>query len=328
MRDSPLTTDVDYTRDGIQHGHLSLPYSHDRSAWGSILIPLTVIKNGAGPTALLTGANHGDEYEGPAALLDLASAIRLEDVSGRIIVVPIMNYPAFQAASRTSPIDGRNMNRTFPGKPDGTVTQKITDYFQRSLLPLSDYVLDIHAGGKTLEFIPFACIHPLTDKTQEARCIAAMKAFNAPYSLKLLEIDAVGMYDTAAEEQGKIFVSTELGGGGTLSATTAKIAKKGVRNLLIHAGILTGTPETEPSVDLDMPDQRCYVTAKHAGLFEPCLNLGDRVQEGDVVARIHDITHSGRTATEYHARISGVFAGKHFPGLIYPGDFICVIGVD
>ena len=135
LRPSPVLATVDYDRDGIQHGFLRLPYSRDDSAWGSVVIPITVIRNGEGPTALLTGANHGDEYEGPLALFDLAARIKAPDVTGRIILVPAMNYPAFGAGTRTSPIDRGNLNRSFPGRPDGTVTQKIADYFQRVLLP-------------------------------------------------------------------------------------------------------------------------------------------------------------------------------------------------
>src|SRR5689334_8963572 len=165
-----------------------------------------------------------------------------------------MNYPAFRAGTRTSPIDKGNMNRIFPGRPNGTVTEKIADYVQRHLLPLADLVLDIHSGGKTLEFVPFAAAHVLPDKAQQARCVAVMEAFNAPYSLMLRELDAVGMYDTAAEEAGKIFVSTELGGGGTARADTIAIAKRGVRNVLVHAGILAGRIEQRPSQRLDMPD--------------------------------------------------------------------------
>ena len=67
MRPSPITATVDLDGDGVRHGFLKLPYSHDGSAWGSIMIPLTVVRRGEGPTALLTGANHGDEYEGPIA---------------------------------------------------------------------------------------------------------------------------------------------------------------------------------------------------------------------------------------------------------------------
>src|SRR5919198_6650269 len=186
---SPITPTVDFNRDGVQHGFLRLPYSRDDSAWGSVMIPIAVIKNEEGPTALLTGANHGDEYEGPIALFDLARSLKSQDVRGRVIIVPAMNYPAFRAGTRTSPVDKGNLNRSFPGRPDGTVTQKIADYFQRHLLPLADIVLDFHSGGRTLDFVPFAAAHILPDKDQEARCFAAVEAFSAPWSMRMLEID-------------------------------------------------------------------------------------------------------------------------------------------
>ena len=124
----------------------------------------SVAKNGDGPGAILTGANHGDEYEGPIALHDLANNIDVDKVRGRVIIIPMMNYPAFQAAARVSPIDQLNMNRVFPGQPKGSVTQLIADYITATLLPMCDYVLDIHSGGKTLEFLPFAAYHELEDK--------------------------------------------------------------------------------------------------------------------------------------------------------------------
>ncbi len=99
MRPNPITPTVDFEKDGIQHGHLKLPYSWDESAWGAIMIPVTVVKNEDGPTALLTGGNHGDEYEGPVALFDLANTLKLEEISGSIILVPAMNFPAAKRPS-------------------------------------------------------------------------------------------------------------------------------------------------------------------------------------------------------------------------------------
>ena len=327
MIDSPISATVDFEKDGIQHGFLKLPHSHDASAWGSIVIPITVAKNGKGPTILFTGANHGDEYEGPVALFDLANQIKAEDISGRVIIIPGMNYPAFQAGKRTSPIDGGNMNRVFPGNPEGTFTEKIADYFSRTLLPLADYVLDFHSGGKTLDFLPFCCAHVLQNKKQQAKCIAAMKAFNAPHSVMLLEIDAANMYDTAAENMGKVFISTELAGGGTTSAYTVAIAKKGIRNILRHAGITKGEMEVDETLSLDMPDERCYVFSETSGLVEHCVDLGDEVKKGQLVAKVHNIERTGTNPVEYFAGIDGVYTGRHFPGLVANGDFLGVIAV-
>ncbi|OWP48690.1 N(2)-acetyl-L-2,4-diaminobutanoate deacetylase DoeB [Pseudomonas nitroreducens] len=325
LRENPISASVDFQRDGVQHGHLKLPYSRDDSAWGAVMIPVCVVKNGNGPTALLTGGNHGDEYEGPVALSRLAQELRAEEVRGRAIIVPFMNTPAFLAGKRTSPIDSGNLNRSFPGRPDGTVTQKIADYFQRTLLPLADVVLDIHSGGRTLDFLPFAACHVLPDKAQQEASEALMRAFAAPYSMRMLELDAVGMYDTAAEEQGKLFVTTELGGGGSSSARSVAIARRGVRNVLVQAGILHGKVEPAESVMLDMPDGDCFVASQHGGLLEMCRDLGDKVERGEVLARVHDVLRTGAAPVEYRARRSGILAARHFPGLVQSGDTLAVV---
>ena len=325
MRDNPITPTVDFDADGVHHGHLRLPYSRDDSAWGSVMIPITVVKNGDGPTALLTGANHGDEYEGPLALVDLASTLSAEDVSGRVIIVPFMNEPAFAAGRRTSPIDGGNMNRAFPGRPDGTVTEKIADYLQRRLLPMADVVLDFHSGGKTLEFLPYAASHVLDDKEQEARCCAARDAFNAPFSMQMLEIDSMGMYDDAAEGMGKTFVTTELGGAGTSSVETVAIARKGVRNLLIHAGILKGEIELSKTRHLTQTDDACFHFSETEGMVEFAVSLGEPVTKGQLLARVWPAQHTGLPPLEIHAQMDGLLAVRHVPGLIQMGDCLAVL---
>lgn len=325
MRPSPISASVDFQADGVQHGFLKLPYSRDDAAWGSVMIPITVVKNGSGPTALLTGANHGDEYEGPIALFDLAQSLRADEVRGRVIIVPAMNQPAFAAGTRISPIDRGNMNRSFPGRPDGTVTEKIADYFQRVLLPMADVVLDFHSGGKTLDFLPFCAAHVLPDKRQEAEAFRLVRAFGAPYSVMMLEIDAVGMYDTAAEAMGKVFVTTELGGGGTASARTTGIAIRGCRNLLIAAGIVKGRVEAQPTQWLDMPDGDCFTFSEDAGLIRFCADLGQVVEKGQTIALIYPTGRTGQRPIELHARRGGLFTARHFPGLVKPGDCVAVI---
>jgi len=324
---NPIATTIPLDKDGVHHGFLKLPYSRDDSAWGSVMIPISVIRNGNGPTALFTGANHGDEYEGPIALQDLAVTLEPSQIKGAVIIVPAFNYPAFRAGTRTSPYDKGNMNRIFPGRPDGTVTQKIADYFQNTLVPMADLVLDFHSGGKTLDFIPFAAAHVLDDKEQEKACVEAMQAFNAPYSMMLLEIDNVGMFDTAVEEQGKVFVSTELGGGGTATAASIAIAKKGARNLLIHVGILNEEMRIDATVNLDMPDGDCFVFSEHDGLIEPMVDMGVMVEKGDCVARIWPADRTGVKPVDYCARRSGILTSRHFPGLVKAGDCIAVVAV-
>ncbi len=325
MRNSSIKSTIDLDADGVHHGYLRLPHSRDDSAWGSVMIPITVAKNNDGPTALLTGANHGDEYEGPLALLDLSANIQTNGMTGRVIIIPFMNMPAFVAGTRTSPIDSGNMNRVFPGRPDGSVTEKIADYFQRTLLPMADVVLDFHSGGKTLDFLPFAASHILDNKEQEARCCAARDAFNAPFSMQMLEIDNAGMYDTAAEGLGKTFVTTELGGGGTSCVESVAIARKGVRNLLIHAGIMHGELEIAPSRHLSQTDADCFHFAQTCGVIEYTVGLGDPIKKGDVLAKIWEINRIGRAPMEIHAKIDGLLAVRHAPGLVQLGDCLAVL---
>ncbi len=326
-RPSPISATVDFDADGVQHGFLKLPISVDESAWGAVMIPVTVVSNGEGPTALLTGGNHGDEYEGITSLLKLSSSLRAEDVSGRVIIVPCMNTPAVMAGKRTSGLDGGNLNRSFPGDPNGSVTEKIADYFTRVMVPMCDVVLDLHSGGRTLDIIPFGASHVLENPEQQRQALEGAKALGAPYAMMMFELDAASLFDTVVEEQGKIFVATELGGGGTSTPESLAITERGIRNFLIHFGLMRGEvePPVEPQIYLDMPDASCYVQSEHSGLLELTLMLGDVVRKGEVIARVYDLTRSGTPPVEYRAGRSGVLAARRFPAQVNMGDTIAVI---
>jgi N-alpha-acetyl-L-2,4-diaminobutyrate deacetylase len=190
---------------------------------------------------------------------------------------------------------------------------------------MADIVLDFHSGGRTLDFLPYAAAHTLPDKAQERRCFDVVAAFSAPYSMSMMEIDSVGMFDTVVEEAGKIFVTTELRGGGAVTAESSRIAKRGVRNVLKHMGILAGAVDARKSRWLDMPSDACFGFAEEDGLVEPLKDLGDAVQAGEVVARIHALNRTGGAPVEHRARLDGVVAGRHFPGLVKIGDCLAVI---
>ena len=300
---SPVYAGVDFGQPGVQHGFLKLPWSHDNSAWGAVMIPVTVINGAPGPTALLTAGNHGDEYEGIIALLKLANTLQAEEVQGRVIIVPMMNAPAVQAGTRTSPIDGGNLNRSFPGAPDGGVTAQIADYFTRVLVPMCDVALDLHSGGRTLEIMPFAALHALDDERQQADNLAAAQAFGAPLTVMMYELDASQLYDTVVESQGKGFVTTELGGGGTT----------------------TPQPWEGETQLLDMPDASCYVQSEHCGILEFLCPLGQRVSAGERLARVYDPSRSGQPPVEYRAQRDGILLARRFPAQVAMGDTLAVI---
>jgi N-alpha-acetyl-L-2,4-diaminobutyrate deacetylase len=211
--ETKVSSTVDLSADGRHHGYLNIPHSRDDSGWGAVHLPIISIRNGEGPTIFLTGGSHGDEYEGPIALMKLARTLDASEISGQVIIIPALNYPAVMAGTRLSPIDGVNMNRAFPGTRGGSVSSMIAHFVHQKILPLADVVLDIHSGGKTLMFSPFACYHRIPDIGIMGQARQAVLAFGAPISLELVELDAEGMLDTAVEDMGKTFVGCELGGG-------------------------------------------------------------------------------------------------------------------
>ena len=277
---------------------------------------------------LVTGGNHGDEYEGPLAISDWCAGIDAARLTGRVIAVPFLNKPAFAAGRRLSPVDGGNLNRAFPGRVDGTVTEKIADYVQRVLLPMADLVLDLHSGGGSLDFVPLAASHRLADSAQDRRCAAARDAFGAPYALTMVEIDDGGMFDTAAETMGRTFVTTELGGAATSRPGTVAIARRGLRNVLIHAGVLTGAPQVpSPPVHLTQPGADCFHFCEGPGMVEFVVDLGDRVGRGDAIARIWNTERTGRDPRTVAAKMDGLLAARHVRGLAATGDCLAVLAV-
>ena len=166
---SPVSTDVDFEKNGKHFSYLRVPYSRNTSAWGAVTIPIVVVKNGNGPTVLFVGGNHGGEYEGPVTLLKLIRSLEAGQIQGRVIIMPALNLPAVQAGERVSPIDGLDMNRSFPGKYNGTTTQVIAHYVHEAILPLCDAVVDLHSGGYSLDLLPYNSMHYLPDEDLRQR---------------------------------------------------------------------------------------------------------------------------------------------------------------
>ncbi len=325
---------IDIEADGKQFGHLSIPHSRNESGWGAVHLPIVSIKNGNGPLVALTGGNHGDEYEGPIALLKLVRSLEPEQISGRVIVIPALNYPAVMVGARVSPIDGVNMNRAFPGKRDGSVTRMIAHFVQHKILPECDALFDIHSGGKTMMFSPFACYHRLDDEALTQRAREAVEAMAAPISLELVELDAEGMLDSAVEDMGKMFVGCELGGGGTTTTETVAIAETAIRNLLAYLGVIDEAPVSResrglpPSRAMHMPDPCCYLIGDDDGLYEALVDLNAEVHEGDPVGQIHFPERPERAPVIYRAGTSGTLIGRTHKVLVVPGDFLALIAHD
>ena len=104
-----------------------------------------------GPTLLVLGAVHGDEYEGVEAIPAVFRRVAPDVLRGALLMVPICNVPAYESVLRSSPIDGLNLARVFPGDSNGTITQRIAYWITQKLIKPADLVIDLHSGGVTAD---------------------------------------------------------------------------------------------------------------------------------------------------------------------------------
>lgn len=327
-----ITTQIDLGRKGKQQGYLQVPYSHNLGGWANVMIPMTVIAHGSGPSVLVLGGNHGDEYQGQVAIMKLAHSISVEDVQGRLILIPSLNFPAALAATRLSPIDGMNLNRAFPGDAQGSVTSQIAHYLTNELFPISDAVIDIHSGGRSMEFVPCSHMHVVSDRVQRQAMLDAMLAWNTDFCFLYTDIAGSGLLPVEAENQGKTVVTTELGGGEAIPASVHRIAHDGLVNVLRHLGALSGTSQSRKSLGLPPTiltqalESKNYLLAPESGIFEVCVELGDMVTADQLIGRIHFLERPDRQPIEILAPKPGYLICMRSPCKTQQGDCVAVIG--
>ena len=325
-----IATDLDYEREGFQCGTLRVPYSHDRSGYGHIPIPIAAVKRGEGPTVLLTGGNHGDEYEGPVALMNLVRRMETMQVRGRLIVIPALNLPAVLRGTRTSPIDRANLNRVFPGNRNGTVTEMIAHYLDTELFPRADLVFDIHAGGASTNYLPTLMVAPPADPSRHQAYCRLVEAFGAP---RVMIMDLLGedrTYGAAVERHGVPFLCGEFGGHATCSPDGLALVEQGIDRVLAHVGLCpTATaPAEDPPRLLKVQGNAHYAFAPCAGILEPTFRLGDEIAAGQLAGRIHDPLQPWKFPVEVHFEGRGLAVCIRALARVEPGDCLGHLAAD
>jgi predicted deacylase len=326
-------TDIDLESDGKHSGWIFMPHSTNSNGWGCIRIPICCIKNGSGPTAFLMGGNHGDEYEGQVGLTKLYRETEAKDISGRIIILPSANYPACAAGERVSPVDDGNLNRSFPGKPHGTLTERIAHFINDVLFPLSDWHIDVHAGGKSDDFVPLIVAYLGNDDASNRSAVEGVKLLGMPYYVaQKVRPAEVSFASAGAVNQGVIAVGGEFGGGGGLSEFGLKIVDEGMPRLLRHIGVLS---QSAMVIDSSINSQRLellptsqYPFASCSGIFESYVALGDHVRAGDVCGVIHGIDDpsTGPQAVTFQA--DGLVISLRRPRRVEPGVCLMALGIE
>ena len=331
MSDSAVSCTIDLSAPGKQVGRLQFARISNTAGWAYDFVPIATIGNGDGPTVLVSGGNHGDEYEGQIAALRLINEINAEEVHGRIVIIPVISTAASKANTRMWP-SGANFNRSFPGSPDGSPDRQLADYFTRVLFPMSDVVIDMHSGGRTAWFTPCSHMHVVDDPAQRKAMLEGMLAWNSEFHFLYVDVNGNGLLPVEAEDQGKIVITTELGGGGRVPEPVHRLAWSGLTNVLRHVGVLEGEVLTRASmglpdaVILDGRDTRNYVIAEETGLFEGLLEPGAAVSAGDPVGRIWFPDLPERPPVTLPAPLDGVLAVIRAIPVTEAGDSVFVTG--
>ncbi|MEX2648756.1 MAG: succinylglutamate desuccinylase/aspartoacylase family protein [Alphaproteobacteria bacterium] len=323
-------TRIDFEKDGRQVGSFNVGHSVHRSAYGVVPVPVAVLRNGDGPTVLLMAGNHGDEYEGQVVLAKLIRTLDPARLRGRLIVVPCANAPAARAGTRTSPIDGGNLNREFPGDASGTLTEQIAHYIASVLMPMSEVFADLHSGGSSLDYLPYALAHVEGTGEPARRAVAAMLAMGYPLGVVWQGVAPTGTAGDTALPKGLLTLGGEFGGRGFVDPACVRLLERGVNNLLAHLGVLDGKvePPATPTRLITSKGTDSFLYADMTGLFEPAHPLGTTVGAGDVVGWVHVPDDPLREPVPQTTTGAGMILARRAMGRVEPGDCLIELAQD
>ena len=270
---------------------------------GEFSLPVTVIcGEKAGKTMLVTAGVHAGEYVGIQALMELAEEILPKQVTGRIILAKVVNRRNFEERSGSvSREDGKDLNRIFPGKEDGTVTERLARAVVDTLYREADYYIDLHSGDDYEQLIPY--IYYAGKAAPEVAEVSRRMARQAdvPYMVRS-EVDAGGAYNYAAS-RGIPSVLLERGSMGGWTREEVQSTKKDVLSILDDLGICSLLRLSRTDYPLDVTDVQ-YQAASCFGLWYPEKRPGDLFETGDLLGVTRD--YEGNILEEAVAQESGV----------------------
>ncbi len=323
--------DIDFDRPGKHHYQIALSLD---GTWGFSLIPLTVINGRRGNNAngiICFGGTHGNEYEGQVGVKRLATDLDPEQMSGRVVLMPRLSESACVANSRTSPLDGVNMNRAFPGNARGTISSRIAHFVKTRIFPLGRVVIDIHSGGMEGAFPHCTSFHPIPDPAQQAETALVSRLFDTGFVMIYSSQMHHGLLTDEAEGEGKITIGSEFGAGASTDRLGVRHAYEGTQNVLRHYGLLDGAitkirPEGSPATRLiAAPHLDAYVPTPRDGVWEPLAEPGQAVAQGELVGRLHDFADHSAPALDIVAPRAGYIMMMHLSARPSKGQTLFVV---
>ncbi len=292
-----------------QSGFLTVPRGSD----GETQVPVTII-NGAerGPGLAIVAGNHGYEYPPILAARRLSASIDPQKLKGRIIIVHIANLPSF--LKRTiyySPVDGKNLNRVYPGKQNGTISDRIAYVITREVIERTDYLVDLHCGDGNESLRPYSYWNPIGS----AKVDEVAKKMAEVFGLNNIVVDRSRPADpkdskycsNTAMTRGKPALTIESGGMGVASDESEIAAiERGVQNLMRYLKMTAGQAETPARITWYDPAEVLYYPADSSnkgGLFFPKVKKTQMVERGELLGVVTD--YFGKQVYELKSPFAG-----------------------
>lgn len=282
-------------------------------------LPVREVTGGQpGPHLCVTAGVHGDEYEGPAALEAWYAAFDPDRLSGRVTLLPVINVGAWNARQRRTPADDADLNRAFPGEPDGGPTARLAHAVWTTFIEPADAVIDLHSGGFALQHLPLAGVY--ADAPASARKLVA--AFDHRFWPWLIP-DAPGVLSREAHRAGKPAIGVEWGGGGTIDPAGVDAITDALNRSLVQLGMTEGSAWSEKSEPRAIMAGD-YEVAPATGIFQPRVKLGDTVSSGEILGSLtNPLTN---TRSEVIAPRSGRIGGLPHHAWVEKGERILYLG--
>ena len=306
-------------------GAIEVPAGSD----AAMSIPIAVA-HGAKPgpvLALLAGA-HGTEYASIIALEKLIAEIDATQLTGTVIIVPLLNVPSFvKIVPHLNPTDGKNMNRMYPGRPDGTQTDRASHLITTQVVEQSDHVIDFHGGDIDESLRPYSYWNQTGRAAQDAISKAMVLAFgldNIVISPNRPKDPAASVYfENTATTRGKPSIIVEAGHAGTVEDNDVALLVNGTLSVMRHLKMLPGAPS--PVENPVWIDHLADVASDHSGIFYPLVKRGAYIGAGMKIGYVTD--YVGTLLYEARAKEAGVLLYLRAVPTINKGEAIASIGV-
>lgn len=254
---------------------------------GEFRLPAAVLHGTRpGKTMLITAGVHGGEYVGIQAAIELAQKLKIQKVAGTIIIVKVINVPAFERRNGSMGLtDGKNLNREFPGNPKGTEMERLAWAVSHELQPVADYYIDLHSGDDYEQLTSYVYYAGMADEKKFSQSRRMAEQVDVPYMVRS-NVASGGAYNYAAS-QGIPSILIERGGMGAWTSEEVRSTRRDVRNILCHLGIYQGKKDYRTYYPLDVTDI-CYQDASRDGLWYPFKKPGDMIREGEILGEVRD----------------------------------------